>query len=177
MGRPRTHNKISGKFGRLLILKETAGTSYSRRFSCLCECGTKKTVNLNALLSGNTKSCGCLKSKMVTESNTTHGLSKSKLYRVWCSMRQRCTNKNDKAFANYGGRGISVCGEWSNYSLFYSWAFASGYAEGLTIERVDNDGIYSPGNCSWLPRSEQPKNRRPFKCTEKCTKTGRFIKV
>ena len=76
-------------------------------------------------------------------------------------MKNRCTNPNNKDFSDYGARGISVCSEWQNFSPFQAWALANGYAEGLTLDRMNNDGSYEPANCRWVTRKEQAQNRRP----------------
>jgi len=89
-----------------------------------------------------------------------HGQCETKFYKVWSSMKSRCSNPTDKAYCNYGGRGISVCEEWQTFEPFREWAMANGYREGLTIERINNDGNYEPGNCKWIPKGLQSDNTR-----------------
>lgn len=90
---------------------------------------------------------------------TKHGAKHTKLYRVWCSMKERCNNPHHKAFSRYGGRGIKVCEEWqTSYDAFQKWAMANGYEEGLTIDRKNNSGNYEPNNCHWATYSEQNRN-------------------
>lgn len=88
-----------------------------------------------------------------------HGMRRTKIYKVWCSMKERCQNPHNKRYPRYGGRGIAVCPEWSNsFKAFYEWASAAGYSEGLSIDRVDNDKGYSPDNCRWATRKVQNRN-------------------
>lgn len=84
---------------------------------------------------------------------------KKRLYNIWLHMRERCYNKNHTAFSRYGGRGILVCDEWSDYTNFKLWALSNGYTEKLTLERTDNDGNYTPDNCCWVTQKEQANNR------------------
>lgn len=88
-----------------------------------------------------------------------HGKTRTKIYRIWCSMKERCYNKNNKSYVHYGGRKISVCEEWKNsFKSFYEWATKNGYKEGLTIDRINNDDIYCSKNCRWVNRKIQNRN-------------------
>lgn len=94
------------------------------------------------------------------KNNLKHGMRNSRIYNIWRSMRQRCNNPNCKNFHNYGGKGITVCDEWKNsFEAFCEWAMKSGYEEGLTIDRIETDGNYEPGNCRWTSQKVQQNNR------------------
>lgn len=150
---------ISGlRFGKLVVLRfaytDRACQAY---WLCLCDCGKEKVVFGHNLRRGNTKSCGCGRSK----SHFKHGLCYHPLFAVRNSMLARCYNLNSAAYKNYGGRGISVCRAWQNDVVaFYKWAMKSGYKRGLTIERINNNGNYTPRNCTWITRGQQNKNKR-----------------
>lgn len=92
--------------------------------------------------------------------NYRHGQSggKSSLYGIWQAMKNRCRNPNQRAWPYYGGRGITVCAEWVGFAAFRDWALCNGYAQGLSIDRIDVDGNYAPENCRWVPKPDQPKN-------------------
>jgi hypothetical protein len=91
----------------------------------------------------------------------SHGMSTTKPYRVWLGMKTRCTNPNHKNYLQYGGRGITVCSEWSeNFESFYNWLLNNGYKEGLTVDRIDVNGNYEPSNCRLITQTEQTRNKR-----------------
>lgn len=151
---------VGCKYGKLTVmeLSHVKGNAY---WKCSCECGNTKVVNSNELRKGDTKSCGCYNSKKSSERLTTHGFSKEKLYKVYCSMKERCENKNNKSYKNYGEKGIRVCKQWkSDYVLFRDWAIENGYKPGLTIERINNYKNYDPDNCKFVTRYEQAQNKR-----------------
>ena len=145
-------NKV---FGRLTVIGEKSEKKHIY-WLCKCSCGNVKWIRKTRILSGQTKSCGCLRKEI----KRTHGQCKTKLYRVWTSMRQRCNNPNNKRYKDYGGRGIKICDEWNNFSNFFKWANEHGYHEGLSIDRIDNDKGYSPQNCRWATMLTQNNNTR-----------------
>lgn len=149
------------KFGKLTVVKY-AGTDKQRKslWQCKCECGNYITTRGTSLRFGSPRSCGCLQKQVVAELKTKHGFSRNRLYRIWKNMKQRCYNPKAQKFENYGGRGVRVCKEWNNYENFHSWAMENGYEEGLTLDRINNDGDYEPNNCRWVTYSEQSLNSR-----------------
>ena len=155
------------RFGRLTIIKEVECRNWVRRFLCRCDCGVERIVRLGALRNRSVVSCGCYmrenNSRVMSERNKTHGLSKTRLYRIWCGMKSRCYNSNDTTYKNYGGREIEICDEWlgeNGFITFYNWAMQNGYADNLTIERNNHEGNYEPDNCRWIPIEDQAKNTR-----------------
>jgi hypothetical protein len=122
-------------------------------------CGAERTVAAFSAIVRDCRSCANTKRRAVARGGLPREFSKSRLYGVWVSMRNRCTNPNNQAFANYGGRGITVCERWQSFDAFVA-DMGPGYGPGLTVERIDNDGDYEPGNVIWATMKEQRRNAR-----------------
>lgn len=165
------------RFGRLVVLERAEDDKNKNpRWRCRCDCGNETVVLGHHLRTGNTRSCGCFfhekQSKLMKQlcvergikppGCVTHNSSKTRLYNIWCGMKKRCYNSASSVYEYYGGRGITVCDEWlHSFEAFRDWALTHGYAENLTIDRIDNDKGYSPDNCRWLTLADQQRNRRP----------------
>lgn len=175
-------NDLTGrKFGRLSVLRiDHRDKTHKAYYLCKCDCGNIVVKEGSKLLSGNTKSCGCLQRESRIACKTIHGKRRTRLYSVWCGIRRRCYDTQDKDYVNYGMRRIRVCDEWRNdFKAFYDWAMANGYDENAptgqcTIDRIDVNGNYEPSNCRWVSRQVQNNNKR---CTKKYLVDGKVMSI
>lgn len=151
------------KFGRLTVIREVDNSQYrsnAAMWECRCDCGNTIVVKGVSLRTGHTKSCGCYGIDKIREFATKHGESGTRLYQTWADMKIRCNNPNHKSYSNYGGRGISYYSDWESFEEFRDYAIDNGYDDNLTIERIDVNVGYFPGNITFVPLGDQPSNRR-----------------
>lgn len=153
-------------FGRLTVIKAYRDVSGTYRADCVCACGALKAPQIGALLSGATQSCGCFLRERARENHLKHGLAphgrKAPEYAIWCTMKARCYNPNQKEHKYYGARGIKVCERWRTSFANFIQDMGRRPDPKLQLDRANNDGDYEPANCRWVTKSEQMKNRRPF---------------
>lgn len=163
---------VGKRFGKLTVIEELPGiprqkNKTRRVIKCKCDCGSTTTAYLENLASGNTSSCGCHRVEVVSLLNRTHGLSGHRLFWIWSHIKDRCLNKLSKHYKYYGANGVSLCNEWlESFAVFYKWAIDSGWKQGLTIERKDPFGNYCPENCTFVPMSQQNRNKRNHRMIE-----------
>ena len=152
----RPYIELAGKnVGYLIVLRKDSDSISSRdtKWICRCECGKEISVSASRLNKGRIKSCGCHRGDNFRKHNMKH----SRIYNIWCGMKQRC-DENRKNYAN-----VTYCSEWKEFVPFYEWSMSNGYADNLTLDRINNNGNYEPENCRWVSQKVQQNNR-----TNKC---------
>jgi hypothetical protein len=156
---------IGSQWGFLTLLCYMPTFKNRSMVRCRCVCGSERTYHAGAVFRGDTKSCGCNRYQRASESRKTHGMHGTRTYRIWRNMITRCHNPNYAETQFYAGRGISVCSRWKD--SFQNFLDDMGVCpDGLSIDRMDNDGNYEPGNCRWATPKEQAANRRKAKPRE-----------
>jgi hypothetical protein len=152
---------IGRKFGRLTVEAELEPDQHKKvHWLCRCDCGGTSTPSTRALITGNSKSCGCARRNAIGASRRTHGRSRTPEYRNWCAMKERCYSPAHKNYDLYGGRGIRVCDRWVDSFENFLADMGERPFPRATVERIDTDGHYAPGNCKWETQKEQCRNKR-----------------
>lgn len=159
----KLHLIIGTTINKWTILEEVerqkfSGRSY-RMVKVKCDCGAEKTLKLSVIMTGQSQSCGYHNIQSIIKRSTKHGLSYSRIHRIWKAMKERCTNPNNSHFKHYGSRGISYDPKWEDFRNFYE-DMKEGYSDKLTIDRIDVDGNYCKSNCRWATNSQQQLNKR-----------------
>lgn len=145
---------VGVRFGRLVVLSKASGVDERTHWKVLCDCGTETSVRAYRVKHGETRSCGCL----VSDTNSTHRMSGTSTYRAWAHAKDRCVNAANPDWPDYGGRGVTFHSAWYNFANFFR--DMGERPNGTSIDRINNEGGYEPGNCRWATNKEQSRNRR-----------------
>lgn len=166
-------NDITGRtFGRLTVIRHEHRRGAHQIWRCRCDCGIEHCVRADHLNQGRVRSCGCLHRELASRRAGTHRLSRTPMHKLWLSMLNRCSNPNERGYKNYGGRGIKVCARWQTFTNFL--ADMGERPVGMSLDRIDNNGNYEPGNVRWANQSEQSNNTR---ANRRITAFGRTLNL
>lgn len=155
---------VGATFNYLTIIRPAHKVGKYKKITCRCVCGKEIEIDPFNWKSGRTKSCGCMTTSLLSDafSKLEHTPDLDRLRRIYNGMKHRCLNPNAQKYKDYGGRGIRICDEWlSDREAFISWALTHGYRNDLSIDRIDVNGNYEPGNCRWATDDVQRSNMRP----------------
>lgn len=161
MERVQASDALGKTYNRLTVIEILSPKVYKSgnksRVVAKCECGNVKEYLLGAIISGNTKSCGCMNAERIYK----HGMYQSRQYQIWADMKNRCDNTENESYQSYGGRGIEYSAKWKTFEGFWE-DMMEGYSDSLTLERIDVNGNYCKENCTWISKKKQTRNRRRY---------------
>lgn len=157
---PRFLHLIGTRFNSLIVKELIGRVGHNKQWRCICDCGNEVIVRSYDLRKGTTKSCGCANRRESALRARTHGQSKSRLYNIWANMLDRCYNQNNKDFKYYGGRGVSVADQWRDDYITFAAYMGERPSPKHSIDRIDTNGDYEPGNVRWATPLQQSRNRR-----------------
>lgn len=147
------------RFGKLIAVKCVKKPNQAKYYwECICDCGNTKIISSSNLIKGNSSTCGCGKVK-IGDATRKHGMTNTRMFKIWTGIRKRCTNPKCKSYPIYGGRGISISYKWDKFIDFYN-DMKHGYADNLSLDRINPNGNYEPENCRWATPKIQNRNRR-----------------
>lgn len=178
---PRPIRNLKGqRFFRLVVIERAfrKDDTHHAFWKCKCDCGNEITVRADSLLNGHAKSCGCYLQERYSDGHLkTHGHSYDRIYSTWQGIKQRCLNTKCQAYDLYGGRGITICDSWLSFENFYDWALKNGYADNLSIDRINVNGNYEPSNCRWANCETQNYNKRDTRRVEICGEKKTLLQI